>query len=159
NRTGTVMEFHAPLSDELDLSNRKMVGREIVPLLPPEAIPICERTFVEAKLNGHAQSEPFRSQIDGKTVWFQISAAPKRGTDGNHYLVVARDVTKTKEQESEILRLSQLDSITNLPNRKLFLQRTEMTLRLTTRHKGNLALMQINLDDFKQINLSHGHQA
>lgn len=159
NRTGTVMEFHAPLSNELDFSNRKMVGREMVPLLPPEAIRICERTFVEATLHGHAQSEPFRSEIDGKTVWFQISAAPKRGTDGNHYLVVARDVTKTKEQESEILRLSQLDGITNLPNRNLFLQRTEMTLRLTTRHRGNLALMQINLDDFKQINLTYGHQA
>ena len=159
NKTGKIMEFHAPHSDELDLSKRQMVGREMVPLLPPEAIPICERTFIEAKQKGHAQSEPFRSKIGGKTIWFQISAAPKRGTDGNHYLVVARDVTKTKEQESEILRLSQLDSITSLPIRKLFVQRTETTLRLTARNKGNLAILQINLDNFKDINQTFGHPA
>ncbi|MEH6389577.1 putative bifunctional diguanylate cyclase/phosphodiesterase [Pseudomonas profundi] len=159
NKSGKVMEFHAPHSDELDLSRRQMVGREMVPLLPPEAIPICERTFIEAKQRGHAQSEPFRSRIDGRTVWFQISAAPKQGADGHHYLVIARDVTKTKEQESEILRLSQHDSVTHLPNRKLFIQRTEMTLRLTARNQGSFALMQINLDGFKQINLAHGHQA
>ncbi|UAW98703.1 EAL domain-containing protein [Halopseudomonas nanhaiensis] len=156
---GRVTEFHAPGNELMALSSSPLKGRLIGPLLPPEAIPLCQRTFALAKVQGHAQSEPFRFVIKGHTFWFQISAAPKHTDGDDSFVVVARDVTKSKQQESEILRLAQFDSLTGLPNRKLFHQRVDLALGISERNAAPVALMSIDLDHFKNINDTLGHQA
>ncbi|HDZ56947.1 MAG TPA: EAL domain-containing protein [Pseudomonas xinjiangensis] len=158
---GRVIQFHAPRAKRLPLSDKPMVGRDLAPLLPEAARALCERTFARARLNGHAQSEPFKLIIKDHLFWFQISAAPKASVgveDDGHFVVIARDVTKSKEQESEILRLGQYDSLTGLPNRKLFHQRVDLALGLMERSGGSLALLFIDLDHFKNINDTLGHE-
>lgn len=156
---GRVVEFHAPDTSLTALSSQPIKGRMIGPLLSPEARALCDRTFALAKAQGHAQSEPFKLSLKGHTLWIQISAAPKRTRGDDSYVVVARDVTRSKQQESELLRLAQFDSLTGLPNRKLFHQRVDLALGISERNATPVALLSVDLDHFKNLNDTLGHQA
>lgn len=156
---GQIIEFHAPNNELVALSSRPLKGRQIGSLLPPDALAACERTFALAKAQGHAKSEPFKLAMKGRVFWMQISAAPKRDDQGLSFVVIARDVTQTKQQESEILRLAQYDSLTGLPNRKLFHQRVDLALGISERNATPVALLSVDLDHFKNLNDTLGHQA
>ncbi len=157
---GRVVEFHAPPGSGLQIDPQRMRGRDLLPLLSPAALSLCQRTFAEARDRGYAQSAAFTLDVRGVRRWYQLSVSAK-GIGGDrtmHYVVIARDVTQFKEQEVEILRLAQYDSLTGLPNRKLFQQRTDMALGLLERSGGHLALLFIDLDHFKNVNDTLGHQ-
>ena len=64
-----------------------------------------------------------------------------------------------RELESELLRRSHLDSLTALPNRSHFLERTEAALARIGRTKEPVSVMIVNLDDFKTVNDTLGHVA
>ena len=68
-----------------------------------------------------------------------------------------RDVTELKKQEREARYRAYHDSLTGLPNRTLFLQRLEHAVELAKRKQGSLAVVFMDLDEFKYINDTLGH--
>lgn len=72
---------------------------------------------------------------------------------------VARDVTALRQAEAELRFLAHHDPLTQLTNRSLFYDRLGAALRAAHRHQNSVALLFIDLDDFKYINDSHGHAA
>lgn len=70
---------------------------------------------------------------------------------------VARDVTALWHAEAELRFQAFHDSLTELPNRLLFNDRLASGLRAAHRHQNNLALLFLDLNDFKTINDIHGH--
>jgi diguanylate cyclase (GGDEF)-like protein/PAS domain S-box-containing protein len=67
------------------------------------------------------------------------------------------DITVRKELEEEIKRLAYRDPLTNLPNRLLFNDRVELTIASSRRYSKRFALMIIDVDKFKKINDTYGH--
>ena len=67
------------------------------------------------------------------------------------------DITVRKELEEEIKRLAYRDPLTNLPNRLLFNDRVELTIASSRRYNKRFALMIIDVDKFKKINDTYGH--
>ncbi len=155
---GRVIEFHSSRDAQLPNST-PMLGRDLAGILPAAALSTCARALARAKVYGHAQSDPFKLLIKGNTLWFQITVAPKADPNGTHFVMILRDVTKSKEQESEILRLAQFDSLTGLPNRKLFHQRLDIAFGLMERRGGQMALLVVDIDHFKRVNERLGHPA
>ena len=72
---------------------------------------------------------------------------------------VARDVTALSEAEEELRFLAHHDPLTKLTNRSLFNDRLDSALRAAHRHSSTLALLFLDINDFKGINDVHGHAA
>jgi diguanylate cyclase (GGDEF)-like protein/PAS domain S-box-containing protein len=89
--------------------------------------------------------------------WGKIS--PIRDTDGQitHYLAVKEDITRRKRAEQEISHLAFFDQLTDLPNRRLMMDRLAQAMSSCARFKRQGALLLIDLDDFKTLNDTQGH--
>lgn len=70
-----------------------------------------------------------------------------------------RSVVKRVMAERKVLRLEYRDTLTQLPNRLLFIDRLEQAIVRAERHRESIALMVVDIDDFKLVNDSFGHEA
>jgi len=75
----------------------------------------------------------------------------------SHYVAVFSDISPIKDSEHELTHLAHHDPLTDLPNRLLFTDRVEQALASAQIHKRGCALLMIDLDHFKMINDSLGH--
>ena len=74
-------------------------------------------------------------------------------------VVVFRDITKRRQTEEEMLYRANFDAVTGLPNRNLLLERLNQELKRARRESTRVGILFIDLDDFKQVNDSLGHDA
>ncbi len=74
-------------------------------------------------------------------------------------LQIATDITDLKESENILAHIATHDSLTGLPNRTLFQDRIEQALKFANREKTRFAVMFLDLDKFKLVNDSYGHNA
>ncbi len=70
-----------------------------------------------------------------------------------------RLLAKLADNQTELVRLAHHDALTGLPNRKLFADRLQQALARTQRRKNRAALLYLDLDGFKRINDTRGHEA
>jgi diguanylate cyclase (GGDEF)-like protein/PAS domain S-box-containing protein len=96
---------------------------------------------------------------DGTSFPVEYSTSPLKDLDGNlcGTTVVFRDITNRRANEARIQNLAYYDALTNLPNRTLFVDRLEQEIKKAQRHELRIALMFIDLDRFKEINDTLGH--
>jgi diguanylate cyclase (GGDEF)-like protein/PAS domain S-box-containing protein len=85
--------------------------------------------------------------------------APVRDASGavTHYLAVKQDITEKKRAEAEIHNLAYFDPLTNLPNRRLLMDRLGQALIASKRSQACGALVILDLDNFKVLNDTRGH--
>ena len=74
-----------------------------------------------------------------------------------HYLALKSDITKQKKQEEAIVHQAHYDTLTDLPNRFLALDRLSQMIKNAHRNSNHLAVIFLDLDDFKRVNDSLGH--
>ncbi len=98
---------------------------------------------------------------DGELYWASTSIIPLRDTDQivQHYLSVQEDISVRKQQDEELVRQAHFDVLTALPNRLLAYDRLESSLKHSRRSGSQMSLMFLDLDNFKQVNDSLGHDA
>ncbi|GAB4088016.1 sensor domain-containing protein [Hydrogenophaga soli] len=97
---------------------------------------------------------------DGRVEVHHIRMLPERDGAGGVQGVIAigRDITQ-KKREEEIFHLAYHDALTALPNRRLLLDRLKHAMTASNRSRRHIALMFLDLDHFKALNDSHGHEA
>jgi len=109
-----------------------------------------------------ARAGGFRREVtgrrkDGSTLPMELSVS-EIGHEGQLMFVgLLRDITQRKRDEDEIERLAFYDPLTGLPNRRLLMNRLHQVLATTTRNQKHGALIFIDLDHFKTLNDTLGH--
>jgi diguanylate cyclase (GGDEF)-like protein/PAS domain S-box-containing protein len=98
---------------------------------------------------------------DGSPVWILQSVSLVAGSPGQPPMLEGTvvDITDRKRVESQIEHLAFHDALTGLPNRSLFDDRLEIALARCRRDGGQLAILFLDLDRFKRINDTLGHEA
>jgi len=96
---------------------------------------------------------------DGTDFSLEIGLDPIETMDGTNILASVVDVTERKRLQSEIKHQAFHDALTGLPNRLLFMDRLSIAQARAKRHMQGVAVIFIDLDNFKVINDSLGHQA
>ena len=94
---------------------------------------------------------------DGSVKWLQISAKPEPVEDGIMWHGYISDITARKASETEIERLAFFDPLTGLPNRRMFMDRMSKAIRHCREGETSGALIFIDLDNFKALNDTRGH--
>ncbi len=97
---------------------------------------------------------------DGTPFWNDLYIAPVPDEQGliTHFIGVQNDISEQKRYESELAYNASHDVLTGLPNRSLLEDRLSQGCQISLRYRRSLAVMFIDLDGFKPINESLGHQ-
>ncbi|MGZ4146069.1 MAG: putative bifunctional diguanylate cyclase/phosphodiesterase [Actinomycetota bacterium] len=121
---------------------------------------------LEEYLRGRESGEPFTYEYrliakDGRVVWFRDSATIVRDADDTPAFVhgVMLDVTDAREAEERAAFVSYHDRLTGLPNRAMFEEYLDLAIARARRADDAVAVMMIDVDDFKLVNDSLGHEA
>lgn len=93
----------------------------------------------------------------GDLLTVQVSVQPISIDQQDCLLLIARDISDLKQAQAQIQHLAYHDSLTNLPNRALLMDRLSQQIALLKRHNLRGALLFLDLDHFKHINDSLGH--
>jgi diguanylate cyclase (GGDEF)-like protein/PAS domain S-box-containing protein len=121
---------------------------------------------VATYLRGRESGGPFVFEYrliahDGRTVWFRDSAIVLTDEQGRpeHIQGVMLDITERKIAEERIAFLAYHDKLTGLPNRTMFDELLGLALARAKRHELGVVVVTVDLDDFKLVNDSLGHEA
>ena len=91
--------------------------------------------------------------------WLSISAVYNHKGAVTHYIGIFSDITVRKQAEQRMVHLAHYDALTDLPNRALLMDRLNQLTKSAQRRKSKVAVVFIDLDRFKEVNDSLGHDA
>ncbi len=89
--------------------------------------------------------------------WMTITAVKNEHGETTQYVAIFSDITVRKQEEEEIRSLAFYDALTQLPNRRLFLERFNAALAASARYTNHGAILFIDMDHFKSLNDTLGH--
>ncbi|MEY4588407.1 MAG: hypothetical protein RL497_483 [Pseudomonadota bacterium] len=113
------------------------------------------------KENGSWQGELQTHKKNGEkfTAWYSIATIKNAQGEADNYICLFSDITETKRSQQKIEHLAHHDILTDLPNRLLLHDRLEMAISTAKRQNEKIGVLFVDLDRFKNINDSLGHDA
>lgn len=153
---GIVQSFNPAAERIFRFRADEIIGKSIRELVPS---PIADQVghgvdWTQLSLLGQ---ELMGKRKDGDVFPMEMALREMLQGDSVSYTGVVRDISARRRAEERIRHLAQHDPLTNLPNRFLFGDRLDAAIGRASRHKDRLAVVFIDLNDFKPVNDDFGH--
>jgi diguanylate cyclase (GGDEF)-like protein/PAS domain S-box-containing protein len=157
------LRVNKAMCDFLGLTADQILGRPQADVLAPEDV-----DDTVAALNGllsdaytKCHTERRFVHASGETLWGLLGATLVRGPQGAPLYVLAQveDITARKRVEEQLVFRALHDDLTGLPNRALLMEHLGNALARSRRNGTHVAVLFLDLDDFKSLNDSFGHTA
>ena len=137
-----------------------MLGRSCSLLQGPDTDPRAIEVLRQAVAAGEeAYVTLVNYRADGTPFWNEVALAPQKDAEGRlvQYLGVQKDVTARMRAHARIRELAYYDTLTGLANRAAMGEELDTALNVARTSDTQLALLFIDVDDFKRVNDTHGH--
>lgn len=157
---GRYFSAHSPRQELLARPVHELLGKTVSEVMPPDAARVVLEALQEAHAHAWSTGKQFALSLASGTHWFELSVAGKSISAGEEprFVVLSRDITVHKDAEERVRQLAHFDALTGLPNRVLLADRCHSALSAAQRGGKPLALLFLDLDHFKNVNDSLGHQ-
>lgn len=159
---GRWLKVNSVLCDILGYSEEELLQRTLLDITHPEdmhgSLNLLHQS-VSGELDQYRlQARYFDKQ--GNTVWLaaSISKIVDAAGDPLHLVAQMENITDARSSQELIQHLEYHDVLTNLPNRRLLIDRLNQNLMQAKRHKRLMAVIMLDIDDFRQINETYGHK-
>ena len=158
---GRIELLNDPGVEAMELpSLENVIGRPWVDLWPEESRAMVAQAVAEAASGAPSRFTGFCPTFGGTPKWWDVVVTPMQ-EDGitNRLLAISRDITAIRNTTQQLQWSSEHDSLTGLPNRRAFEMKLQAGTMAAMASGGNLGLLLIDLDHFKHVNDTLGHQA
>lgn len=153
---GKIVDINAVVERMFGYSRAELANMEVWDLLAPESIAVGFH-------NVHTGLElPYEVQAlrkDGREFPMEVFAKNSELEGEPVRVACLRDITEFKQQEATIRYQAQFDLLTDLPNKQLLTERLKRAIEHAAENGTQVAVLYIDLDDFKKINDGMGHDA
>ena len=151
-RAGTILSCNPAAGQILGRLPQSLVGSSLQELLPPLGAFNPEAPFATGQFETRVQ------RGEGADAPVEVTISETRLTGELQMIAIIRDITERKETQDRLACLANYDSLTGLPNRILFRDRLGQAMERARRGRRGMGLMFIDLDRFKVVNDSLGHE-
>ena len=156
------LAVNAPFARACGLDSPELlVGKTDLDIWPDDLAKAYQADDLEVLASGQPKQVEEAIERTGQArCWFETYKSPVWANDRVIGTVgYARDISERKQAEQRIEHLAYYDVLTELPNRALLAQRAELALAMADRHRGELAILFMDLDRFREVNDALGHGA
>jgi diguanylate cyclase (GGDEF)-like protein/PAS domain S-box-containing protein len=159
DRNGRYLNVWGIRDDLLAAPGNQLLGHTVEEMLSPAAAQEVLAAIAEAEVSGHSLGRQIKRSLPQGDCWFELSVARLAFDSKNEisFIVLSRDITERKHSEKQIHQLAFFDPLTQLPNRRLLMDRLQQAFSVSARNGQHGAVMFIDLDNFKTLNDSKGH--
>ena len=158
--TGTIDYVNPCFEKNTGYTRDEVVGRNVRMLKSDKNGPSIYSDLWKTISSGQNWTGEFCSQRkDGSYFWERAFMSPVKSPEGivTHYLAIKEDVTRERELAEKIRYQAEYDALTGIPNRMLTLDRLAQSIAHARRSGNRVALLFIDLDNFKMVNDTLGH--
>jgi len=160
NTTGVIEYVNDKFIETTQYTRKEAYGKKISILKSGKTSKECyENLWATITAGKNWKGEFLNTKKNGEHFWEFTSISPIKAKDGTitHFLTLKQDITSKKDEEKRLLHQANYDGLTDLPNRTLALDRIKQAIFRAKREKTSVGFMFIDLDKFKIVNDTLGH--
>lgn len=147
------------ICEALAASRKEMLGREFVSFVAGTDQERFEQWMMLCARSGKGTMGDLQvCHPSGTLLHFDVTVTMVHAESVGYAFLAFRDITEKRETDRELAEAAQKDSLTGLNNKRTFTNRIEWAVASAAEKGASLALLMIDLDNFKQCNDTHGHQ-
>jgi len=153
---GTIIDYHAGNENSLYVSPEQFIGKNVADILPEELV--SQFKVMLAKVIQQTGMLSFEYHLNMPQGLAYFEARVSYLSKYNQVVTIIRDITEQHKSAELIRHQAYFDSLTALPNRFLALDRLSQMLIEANRNNEKSAVFFLDIDDFKKVNDSLGHE-